>query len=433
MDGLPQTLFEPTAPRHDVPKGPPTHVPLANRRGFRIGFGLVVIMLAALVLVPRVISYAAEDAIVQSHTAMLQTPIEGTVGKVNARPGQTITRGAALVSIANPRIDHSFLNKLLTERNYLQRRVDNLAQQAQGLMDLRDQLAERKTAVSKGAASLLDKEIAARRAERAAVRARLRASELHLVRQTQLHKKGLASSRELEVARAERDTLQAQRAQLEARIDALREQRAQAVKGVFMADGRFGAPYSEIRQDEIAITLLDLHSRQGQEQTRIEQIERQIVAEKMRLERTATAQITAPFDGVVWKILTPVGSEVVIGAEVAQVVDCNSPFLEILVSESRFGRISIGEKIRYRFVGTSSFRSGRVTALRGGNVHSNDRSLAADLASSHSRGFRVWAELDPADRHGSGEAFCNVGRRVDVRFKRDFDLLASIRGLWSAL
>ena len=433
MDGLPTHPADSAVPLTPAPQEPQDRLPFANRRSFRLGLGFGVIILAGLVLVPRLVSYTAEDAIVQGRAALLHTPIEGTVVDVAVQPGQAISGGTSIVHIANSRVDRSFLNELLTERNFLQRRVANLSQQALELLDLRQQLTERTAAVSEGAVRLLEMEITALEAEVTAIRARLTASESELARQSKLSKSGHTSVRSVEIARADRNSLAARIAEMRARIELLREEQAQAKNGIFVSDGRYGAPYSEIRKHEISITLLDIYSRRGQEENRIEQIERQIDTEEVRLGRMTEAQIEVPFDGVVWKVLAQAGTEVVIGTEVAQVLDCTSPFLEILVSESRFERITIGEEIRYRFVGTDRFRTGRVTALRGGNVHTEDRSLLAQLTSSHDRGFRVWAELDAAVVGGSSEAFCNVGRHVDVRFNQSLDILSAPRGLWSAL
>lgn len=425
-------LEVPTAPP-PAPTEPATRIPLANRRSFRLGLGLVIIALAGLVLVPRVVSYAAEDAVVQGRTALLQTPIEGLVREISITPGQEIAQGTPIAVVENPRLDRSFLNELITERNYLRRRVETLQAQATGLMELRDDLEARRTEVAAGAARILDKEIAAEEAQLAAARARLQAADAELARQTKLSDAGHTTARNLEAARAERDSLTARISELTARLELLAEERRQATRGIFMADGRFGAPYSEIRRDEIAITLLDLHARREQERNRIAQIDRQIGAERTRLDSVAAARVEAPFDGVVWKLLAPAGSEVVIGSEVAQVLDCTSTFIEILVSENRFERVAVGDPIRYRLIGTDTFRTGQVTALRGGMVATEDRSLAATLDAGRGQSFRVWAALDPADAAVDGAAFCNVGRHVDVRFEQGLDALAWVRGLWSAL
>jgi multidrug resistance efflux pump len=424
----------PTPPMPGAPTAtPPARVPLFNRRGFRIGLGLALVGLATLVLVPRLASYSAEDAIIQGRTALLQTPIEGVIEQVTVRPGQTVARDTPIAAIENPRVDRSFLNELLTERNYLRRRVENLQTQATGLLALRDDLESRRMEVTEGAGRILAKEIVAREAEIAAARARLRAADGDLERQTILAAKGHTTAKALDAARAERDSLAARVAELEAQVELLKEEATQADRGVFMADGRFGAPYAEVRRDEIDITLLDIYSRREQETSRSDQIDRQIAAEEARLLQVAAAAVEAPFDGVVWKVLASAGTEVVVGAEVAQVLDCSSTFLEVLVSESRFERVAVGDPIRYRPIGTDSFRTGTVTALRGGQAAAEDRTLAASLDSGRTRSFRVWAELDPTDADANAAAFCNVGRRVDVRFEREVSPLDWAKGLWSAL
>jgi multidrug resistance efflux pump len=214
------------------------------------------------------------------------------------------------------------------------------------------------------------------------------------------------------------EVLQADSDRIDAELELLAEERRQAAAGIFVADGRYGAPYAEMRADEIAITLLDIAARKSEQETRVAQIERQIAEEERRLAKVGSANIVSPHDGVVWRVLTAPGSDLVIGQEVAEVLDCRTTFLEVLVSEGRYNATRVGEKLNYRLVGEDSFQTATVTALRGANAVAADRGLAANLTASRDGQFRVFASFDANAPTATSNAtgYCDVGRHAEVRF-----------------
>ena len=391
-----------------------------NSRAFRLSLGVALIALAGVLIVPRATSYTAEDAIVQGRTAMLSTPIEGTVAALPLAQGDSVAAGTALASVANSRLDRSFLNELRTERDSLLRRIDALAQQSAGLGDLQNDLNGRADQLKNATARALSRETAARRADLRAVQADLKAARLALARTETLAAKQLTPVSKLDADRARVAVLQAEAERIQAELELLAEEQRQAAAGIFVADGRYGAPYAEIRRDEIAITRLDIAARVSEQETRVAQIERQIAEEERRLAKAGSAQIVSPHDGVVWRVLAAPGSDLVIGQDVAEVLDCRSTFLEVLVSETRYNATHVGETLNYRLVGGDDFRTATVTALRGANAVAADRGLAANLTAARDSQFRVYATFD-ADPDGptaasNASGYCDVGRHAQVRF-----------------
>lgn len=389
-----------------------------NSRAFRLSLGVALIALAGILIVPRATNYTAEDAIVQGRTATLSTPIEGTVAALPMAQGESITAGASLASVANTRLDRSFLNELITDHDSLLRRVDALAAQSAGLADLQNELNGRATLLKGAATRTLAREIAARQADLRAVQADLKTARLALARSETLAAKQLTPISKLDEARAKVEVLQADSDRIDAELELLAEERRQAAAGIFVADGRYGAPYAEMRADEIAITLLDIAARKSEQETRVAQIERQIAEEERRLAKVGSANIVSPHDGVVWRVLTAPGSDLVIGQEVAEVLDCRTTFLEVLVSEGRYNATRVGEKLNYRLVGEDSFQTATVTALRGANAVAADRGLAANLTASRDGQFRVFASFDANAPTATSNAtgYCDVGRHAEVRF-----------------
>lgn len=425
---------EPKPAAHDADKSkataPVQPMPRSSRgrrlfdsRTFRLSMGAALIALSAVLVVPRVISYTAVDAIVQGRTATLSTPIEGMVGEMSAREGASVHPGAPLAVVTNPRLDRSFLNELITERDSLLQRIDALDDQAAGLTALKADLDARSAQLKAAAARTLARERAMGEAAVRAVRADLNAAQLARARNDRLAADRLVPESAAEAARARVAVLQAEVERLQAELALLAEESRQAAAGIFIADGRYGAPYAEIRGDEIAITLLDIDARKREQRTRVIQIDRQVAAERARLAKAGRATIASPHAGVVWRVFAAPGSDVVIGQEIAQVLDCASTFLEILVTEGRFNATRVGETVSYRLVGEDTFRTATVTALRGAKAVAEDRSLAANLTADRDSTFRVYAA--PRNRPNAGETadagsqrYCNVGRHAQVRFPK---------------
>lgn len=409
-----------TNPQTSAPAPAPAVRRVFNSRAFRLSLGVALIALAGVLIVPRATSYTAEDAIVQGRTAMLSTPIEGTVSDLPLAQCAGVTAGAALATVANSRLDRSFLNELLTERDSLLRRIDALAQQSAGLADLQADLTGRAEQLKDATARTLTRETAARQADLRAVQADLQAARQALARTQTLAAKQLTPVSKLDADRARVSVLQAEAERIQAELELLAEEQRQASAGIFVADGRYGAPYAEIRRDEIAITRLDIAARMSEQETRVAQIERQITEEEGRLDKAGRADIVSPHHGVVWRILAAPGSDLVIGQEVAEVLDCRSTFLEVLVSEGRYNATRVGETLKYRLVGEDAFRTARVTALRGANAIAADRGLAANLTAARDSQFRVYAQFDGADNAAietaNAAGYCDVGRHAEVRF-----------------
>ena len=419
-----QHLPMPETPQ-DAPETPsetaaPRSRRVFNSRAFRLSLGVALIALAGVLIVPRATSYTAEDAIVQGRTAMLSTPIEGTVDALPLAQGESVAAGGALASVANSRLDRSFLNELMTERDSLLRRIDALAAQSAGLAELQADLNGRTSQLKDATKRTLARETDARQADLRAVQADLKAARLALARTETLAAKQLTPLSQLDADRARVSVLQAEAERIQADIELLAEERRQVEAGIFVADGRYGAPYAEIRADEIAITKLDIAARKSEQETRVAQIERQIAEEERRLAKAGRAQIVSPHDGVVWRVLAARGSDLVTGQDVAEVLDCRSTFLEVLVSEKRFNATRVGETLNYRLVGSDGFHTGTVTARRGANAVAADRGLAANLTAARDSQFRVYAKFDTTSdgptSATNADGYCDVGRHAEVRF-----------------
>jgi multidrug resistance efflux pump len=260
---------------------------------------------------------------------------------------------------------------------------------------------------------ILDQRAQARAADLTAARARLAAARSAHARQTALAAKGHATQRAVDDAAAELAVWTQRAEALKAEIALIEEERRQAANGLYLSDGRMGAAYAHVRGDEVAIRMLELSTRLEGVRARRDELGLQVALEEERVRHVAASRLEAPFDGVVWKVLAAENGAVGAGSGMIQMIDCESTYLEVQVSERRFERVAAGDPLYYRLLGEEHWRTGQVAALRGGGVHQDAITLAAGL--EESGGLRVMASF-AADHQPGQAAFCDVGRRVEVRF-----------------
>lgn len=413
--------------------GPPQSMPkerlaaALNGKSFRWGIAGVLLLVGITSAATHVFMIRPEAAIVNGHTTMLHATIEGMVEFDQVTKSKPIVRQDPLVTVKNYRINEGVLHQLATERDGLARRVLALNDQEKSMLALKDELDERMKSFKEGAIEALGKEAGERAAAREAIRASLIERELELKRQKELSAAGAGTLKALQQAQADRDRLSYELARIEAELSLNETLQRQAAKGVFVSASRFGSTYMEQRKDEISIRLLEMKSTREEQEARIAKIDRQIAAEEKRLRQSSRVELKSPVDGIVWRVMVPNKTDVTIGQELIEVLDCTSTFLDILVSDKRYEQIAIGDVISYRLAGSKEFQQARVIAKRGPSAVEDDRTLAARLDKHRSDSFRIWAQMLDEKQKSSSADFCDIGRRAEIKFTRKAGLVDGLR------
>jgi HlyD family secretion protein len=126
-------------------------------------------------------------------------------------------------------------------------------------------------------------------------------------------------------------------------------------------------------------------------------------------------------------------------APLADVVDCQSAFVEAIVPERRYDDVQIGEAVHIKLLGNSRKIPGTVHAVRGPSAVVNHESLAAWLTPQRTReAMTVSVAIDPETLQQVAQGVCQLGRSAKVYFdhKRDGGVggqhLASFTGFVSS-
>jgi multidrug resistance efflux pump len=207
-----------------------------------------------------------------------------------------------------------------------------------------------------------------------------------------------------------------------------------AKQGIFIGEGRNDVPYSQQRIDEITIQLADLQLRERDLKARIEQLDTQHDDEHDRNRVLGYAVVRLPFEGVIWRNNIVEGSHVIAGNQLVQVLDCQSLFVDILVSEVDYDEIYPGREAQIRLLGRSDTLQGQVQSVRGSAAVIEDIILAAKPPPSRGRDARIRISLPQSALNTDYANFCQVGRSVQVRFRtRSFSIVRWIQSIWFSI
>lgn len=370
-------------------------------------------------LMPSLLVTPSIDAVVNAEVAVIASATEGVMLDGPPAVGTALAKGESVGQVENHRQDRSFLGELQTEHASLTERIAALTRQESAMMRTSSVLADRigvhrafelkrlENAVTEGAALI------------AAIDAKLEAARLEHGRTRKLVKAGTVTRARHDEARLLESELSSERAAAVARLQVL-ETRLSAVRAnTFLTEGQNDVPYSQQRLDEVNLRLEDLRARRSEYRIRIAEIDRQIGAEKDRLATHQHAVYGAPVDGVIWKRFVKPGNEVVIGTELAEMVDCRSVFLDVSLDEDMFPDLATGQTVAIRFVGERHQYSARVRSIRGAGAVIEDRLLAARTQPRGPREFQVILDFDAGSAGAAPENFCLIGRSAEVAFTNE--------------
>ncbi len=390
-----------------------------NKKSVRITIGLVFLLLLIVSVVPSLYLYSSGDGIVSARTTTLTSPIEGVLHFPGSMAyGRQFNKGEVIGQVLNDRIDRSFLYELKTEKNMLESRIESFSERIKQYTKLSASLNDNLSKYQKFSAKQLEMlirqdehKLTEEKAEYERAKKEFEANKILAARDA-INRRLLEQTESNYLRSSQRVML------IESKLEELRNSLEAVKSGAFLGDGHNDSPYSKQRMDQMVIELALARTAKSESKHRVEGINKQIVVEQERIIKAECFDIVSPFDSLVWRQPLTKSSTVVIGSELVVLLDCSSVFLDIAVSESQFSNIAPGEKIQYRLIGDTGFKTAEVIGLRGSGSELGDQNLAATLRKDPRKEFHVWARINPEELNLSPENFYQVGRRVEVKIPR---------------
>ncbi|MGB7243035.1 MAG: HlyD family efflux transporter periplasmic adaptor subunit [Sulfitobacter sp.] len=134
-----------------------------------------------------------------------------------------------------------------------------------------------------------------------------------------------------------------------------------------------------------------------------------------------TTPVTAVTDGVLWTVLAGTGEAVETNQDIAQILDCDTAIVTLIVTEPVFRKRYAGEAVMFQLKGGDVFYPGMITGLagQGADITYGNLAIRPDSFADEAFGMTL---LVPALRDDP-TLRCLIGRNGSVYFgKRPLDI-----------
>jgi multidrug resistance efflux pump len=239
-----------------------------NSRLVRILVGLLLLGAAVLAVLPSLTGYTSLDGTVNARFTVLAAPIEGVVSAPPPKVGTPVTAGEQLFAIQNDRIARTAEAQLETDLAASRERLRALEAQISQLTAIQSDLAARLKEYQQASLANIQQEIVVRQQRIAAAQANQASASADLVRKTTLGAIGVVAGSSVAQARAASVAAVSEQAIARAELERLNRQLDALRRGTFVGEGRNDVPYSQQRQDEVAIHLTNLQAQARTESAR---------------------------------------------------------------------------------------------------------------------------------------------------------------------
>lgn len=354
------------------------------------------------------------------------SPIEGVLSFFKPiKYGTRFVKGELIGTVKNNKIKDNFLYELFTEKQTLETRVAYMEERIRKFTALHNSLENSFKNFQKYSIRKLEAVQAQEQHHLNSEKAELERAKKEFDANKFMSDRAALNKRELE--KSEVNYIQAKElvSQITARLAEIANEIDSIRDGSFIGESHNDLPYSKQRMDQLVIEMSLATTTMAEAKNRITGIDYQIAKEQERIKRDSLFNIIAPFDCLIWRIPQIEGNSVIINNELFTILDYSSIFLEVVVSETEFANIKFNEQVRYRLIGDniSHLHIGRVLSLLGSGTNMTDYNLAANIRKDPRREFRVWIEPTHNDKDVNAANFYQVGRRVEVKFTREWHIL----------
>ncbi|WP_181708559.1 HlyD family secretion protein [Chthonobacter rhizosphaerae] len=383
-------------------------------RLLRVVFGLLLLVGGLYILVGEYFAGTSADATLNSRVTSVRAPIQGEVSLAVRAIGARIKRGELVADIADSRFDTARLIDLEHQRDETRIERERVASQTATITTARDGFLSQLAAYKEGRITQIEARAAEARAAEDAAEARLREAEGILGRSSDLSGRGVQTEASLERSQAAFDVARQERESARHRSNYIAVELASARKGVFLSDSSNDAPVSAQRARELDLRLAELDAERVRIDARLAEFERQIQAERVRINRLTSASLASSVDGLVWTFGVDDGEYANRGQELVRVADCSTLMVTASVSEALYDRLSIGDPVQFRLFGDHRIFGGTVIRLGGSGAASLYDNLAVAPSQEHLERFDVTVSVP--DLAGQSDLVCAIGRTGRVIF-----------------
>jgi multidrug resistance efflux pump len=383
-------------------------------RVFRILIGIILLLGGIYIVVGEHFAGASSFAAVNARINVIRAPIEGRISLAIRSIGSRINAGELIAEVVDDRFDSVRLLDLERSREQLAIDVRRIDTQKNALSMSKAGFEAQLTDYQRGRVAQIDARIAESKASEDSANARLREADSALRRARDLSDRGVQTAANLERARAAFDVARQDVESARQRTTYLRTELASAKGGVFIGDSYNDAPFSSQRVRDLELRLAELAAERDQAQARIAQHDRQIAAERVRVNGLTIATLNARIAGMAWDFLVDDGEYARRGQDLVRLVDCSSLIVTASVTEALYDSLTIGSPVQFRLFGDRRVFDGTIIRLGGSGASALYANLAVGPSARHLERFDVTVSVPGLANEP--DLACAIGRTGRVIF-----------------
>ncbi|PAY08639.1 MULTISPECIES: HlyD family secretion protein [Bradyrhizobium] len=380
----------------------------------RVVIGLILLAGGLYVILGEHFAGTSADATVNARLYVVRAPIDGRVTLSVKSIGARINAGELAAEVSDERFDTARLLELERDRDNQRIELKRIAGQRDALSRSRAGFDAQSTDYQRGRIRQIEARIAETKAAQDAAAARLREADAEFKRANELNNRGVQTVANLDRARATFDVTQQELESAQQRVNYFETELASARTGVFIGESYNDAPFSTQRIRELDQRLAESYVEEEQIKARIALFDRQIDAERLRVNRLTSATLNARVLGLVWDILVDNGEYARRGQDLVKLVDCNSLVVTAGVAESLYDNLSAGTAVQFRLFGDERIFDGTVTRLGGSGAAPLYANLAVGPSPQHLQRFDVTVTVPGLAQQP--DLGCAIGRTGRVVF-----------------
>jgi multidrug resistance efflux pump len=381
---------------------------------FRILIGAALLLAGLYVIVGEYLSGTSADATINARTTVLRAPVQGLAEFSVRSIGARVSPEEAVVRITDNQFDNARLIDLERTRSTMEADLARLTAQSAAVDEARKILEAQAKSYQEGRVRQIRSRIAEAQTAVNSAEARYREAESALERTRELSSRGVQTAITLDRAKAQYDVAQQDIASTRERITYLSAELSSAQNGVFIGDSYNDAPFSIQRIREFDLRLAELKAEAENVSRRLNLTAEQIAAERVRVNRLTSAELSVQSPGIVWNFLASSGEHVNQGQDLVRFVDCSAVMVTASVSERVYSHLRIGMPAQFRLIGDDRVMQGTITRLGGSGAAGLYSTLAIGPSPEHLTRFDV--ALSIPELASDPDLSCAVGRTGRVVF-----------------
>ncbi len=401
----------------------PAHQPIrlgifVNARLFRLLIGVGLVAAAAWYIYLYAFNKVSIAGVVNAPLLTVVSQIDGRVNQDVAAQGEAVNAGQTLALVINDRVDDRTVVDLGRSLNAAREKLTALRASIDDLTGLGAALARRGREFQAAQVDRLEQEV--KEGEASLASARVSESQA-----SDALRRGSVLIQQRTISRVAHDDLSyahqraiAEAARTAARLARTRWDLASAGAGIFLGDSNSSdVPYSRQRLDEVEIRLAGLHNDERVLVATITELDAKYRAETTRTARLASQELVAPVGGVVWRSTVARGTEIIRGAPLFQVIDCQHVYIQATTRERFFEALRPGDRVRVALEGSGTDLSGSIREVIGPGASLDTDAKLSVINRRNGTEAQLIIDIDAAAVPALPGTTCNVGRSAKVFFQ----------------